>query len=151
MLRVSDPDLIAHWPFRENLKDHSESGPVHSTITALKYGESGGQIAPNSTGRKPFLEVPCDLVYRGQAIFHAPAGSTRKKPKWFGDILSQFGSGNPPGVAGLGPHQYRNDPSPTAQSNYRNLHFGIDNGHLGAWTDCGRPGQAVKISAHFQQ
>ena len=35
----------------------------------------------------------------------------------------------------------------TAQSNYRNLHFGIDNGHLGSWTDCGRPGQAVKISA----
>src|SRR5690606_20843168 len=33
-----------------------------------------------------------------------------------------------------------------AQSNYRNLHFGIDNGVQSAgWHDCGRPGNAVFI------
>ena len=34
----------------------------------------------------------------------------------------------------------------TAQANYRNVHFGIDNGKLDpVWTDCGRPGRAVQI------
>lgn len=33
----------------------------------------------------------------------------------------------------------------TAQSNYRNLHFGIDAGRLDGWKDCGRPGRAVQI------
>ncbi len=33
-----------------------------------------------------------------------------------------------------------------SQPNYRNVHFGIDQGHTDAqWTDCGRPGNAVFI------
>lgn len=33
-----------------------------------------------------------------------------------------------------------------SQSNYRNVFFGIDNGHTEeAWTDCGRPGNAIFI------
>lgn len=31
----------------------------------------------------------------------------------------------------------------TTQSNYRQLSFGIDNGRLGDWMDCGRPGSAI--------
>ncbi|MCE2436064.1 MAG: hypothetical protein J4F29_24595 [Candidatus Latescibacteria bacterium] len=53
MLRVSDPDLIAHWPFREDLKDHSES--------SLSI-QNQDRKAPNSTGRKPFWKFPATCL-----------------------------------------------------------------------------------------
>src|SRR5262249_21786284 len=35
-----------------------------------------------------------------------------------------------------------------AQPHYRHLHFGIDDGQLDpGWTDCGRPGSAVKVAS----
>jgi hypothetical protein len=34
-----------------------------------------------------------------------------------------------------------------SQSNYRNVHFGIDSGTEPKWTDCGRPGNPVYITA----
>jgi hypothetical protein len=35
----------------------------------------------------------------------------------------------------------------TSAANYRNLHFGIDAGVTGEWTDCGRPGNAIHVFA----
>ena len=32
-----------------------------------------------------------------------------------------------------------------AQANHRNLHFSIDAGTPGRWTDCGRPGTAIQV------
>ena len=60
MLQVSDPDLIAHWPFREDLKDHSESG-LSIQNYGVEIGESGGQKSAQFNGAETFLEVPCDL------------------------------------------------------------------------------------------
>jgi hypothetical protein len=63
-----------------------------------------------------------------------------------GDIVSKF---DPDARRGFSLGVVTNSGvTTTAQSNYRNVHFGIDNGRLdAAWTDCGRPGRAVQIQA----
>ena len=143
MLRVSDPDLIAHWPFREDLKDHSESGLAIQNH-GVEIGESGGQRSAQFNGAETFLEVPCDLSL-GTGDFSCAGWIHTEETEVVGDILSQF---DPETRQGWQVSVLTNTGmTSTAQSNYRNLHFGIDNGHLGAWKDCGRPGQAVKISA----
>ena len=143
MLRVSDLDLIAHWPFRENLKDHSESG-LSIQNHGVEIGESGGQKSAQFNGAETFLEVPCNLSI-GTGDFSCAGWIHTEETEVVGDIISQFDPETRQGwqISVL----THTGMTSTAQSNYRNLHFGIDNGHLGSWTDCGRPGQAVKISA----
>lgn len=143
MLRVSDPDLIAHWPFREDLKDHSKSG-LSIQNHSVEIGESSGRRSAQFNGAESFLEVPCNLSL-GTGDFSCAGWIYTEETEVVGDILSQF---NPETRQGWQVSVLTNTGmTSTAQSNYRNLHFGIDNGHLGSWTDCGRPGQAVKISA----
>ena len=63
-----------------------------------------------------------------------------------GDIISNF---NPDIRRGFSLGVVTNSGmTTTTQSNYRNVHFGIDNGNIdSAWIDCGRPGNAVHIPA----
>ncbi len=63
-----------------------------------------------------------------------------------GDIISNF---NPEIRRGFSLGVVTNiEMTTTTQSNYRNVHFGIDNWNIdSAWTDCGRPGNAVHIPA----
>ena len=105
MLRVSDPDLIAHWPFRENLKDHSESG-LSIQNHGVEIGESGGKK------KRP--------IQRGGSLSGSSLRSVFRDRRFFMRRMDLYGrnrsgrrhpqpirSGNPPGMADLGPHQYR--------------------------------------------
>ena len=88
MLRVSDPDLIAHWPFRENLKDHSKSG-LSIQNYGVEIGESGGQRSAQFNAAETFLEVPCDLSI-GTGDFSFAGWIHTDESEVVGDILSQF-------------------------------------------------------------
>ena len=63
-----------------------------------------------------------------------------------GDIVSQF---DPTARHGFGLSVITNTGvTSTAQANYRNIHFGIDQGDkTTTWIDQGRPGNAVQVKA----
>ena len=60
-----------------------------------------------------------------------------------GDVVSKFDPARRNGFE----LSIRNNVGVTnSQSNYRNVHFGIDAGHIDAeWKDCGRPGNNVYV------
>ena len=88
MLRVSNSDLIAHWPFREDLKDHSESG-LSIQNHGVEIGESDGQRSAQFNGAETFLEVPCNLSI-GTGDFSCAGWIYTEETEVVGDILSQF-------------------------------------------------------------
>jgi hypothetical protein len=62
-----------------------------------------------------------------------------------GDILSKFDQAS---RRGFNFSVVTNTGVNCAQSNWRHIHFGIDNGQVSQpWTDCGRPGNAVLVFA----
>jgi hypothetical protein len=111
----------------------------------------GGQpgTAARFDGHRSVIEVPDhDALRFGAGDFSIAAWvrSDLSGADVVGDILSQFDPDRRRGVqlavvtnAGV---------TSTAQANYRQLHFGIDDARVDpAWTDCGRPGNAVKVAA----
>lgn len=105
-----------------------------------------GMPAARFNGVDAFLEVPAELaprlgaddftlslrVFTEAALDDAP-----------GDLLGKYDPDTRTGV---------NFSLPTfsgvsnSQPNHRNIHFGVDAAHRGdAWTDCGRPGNAVFV------
>src|SRR5262249_683826 len=60
-----------------------------------------------------------------------------------GNIISQY---DPTTRRGFNLNIKNHAGMTSSQSNYRNVHFGIDNGRSdGIWEDCGRPGNSVFI------
>ncbi len=103
---------------------------------------------PSSTAGIAIVEIPYhDALDLGAGEFTVSAWvdigtSADDNP---GDILSQFDPAKRRGV-NLGVKTLQG--VTVAQSNTRNVEFGIDNARLEAdWTDCGRPGNAVFVFA----
>lgn len=60
-----------------------------------------------------------------------------------GEILSKYDPSTRRGFT----LAVRTNQAVTSSSNYRNLHFGIDNARDGEWRDCGRPGNGIYVMA----
>lgn len=143
--------LVAHWKLAGDAKDQSgnENHALNRGVDLNAPGpdEISGRAA-GFDGRSGYLEVPLsDSLRLGKREFSISlwARTDRRLDDVLGDLVScydpatrtgfQFGILNYAGVA-------------SAQSNYRNLHFGIDAARLDPkWTDCGRPGNNLCVFA----
>jgi len=147
-----DTGLIGYWPFREDCDDHSGSGlSVRNVKVELVATGAGG---PPSTAAR-FNGLDSYLLVQDHPALHLGTGdfsialwvcTDGKNGDVIGDILCKF---DPEARRGFGLSVVTNGGvTHTTQANYRNLHFGIDNGRIDdAWTDCGRPGNAVKVAS----
>jgi hypothetical protein len=143
--------LIGHWPLAGDPADHSPTGlPTASAGVDLTATGPGGRpgTAARFDGRTSRLEVADHPALRfgtGEltvaAWVDAPAEADVA-----GSLVSPV---DPSCRRGLNLDVVTNGGvTSTAQANYRQLHFGIDDGRTDpAWTDVGRPGEAVQVAA----
>lgn len=139
--------LLALWQLSENALDSSGHGwHAENHGVVFDTGAADGHKAARFDGRGAYLEVPSQ---------HAPQWGTgdfsvalwvcteRVLDDALGDLLSQY---DPERRRGFNLGITHCSGVANSQPNYRNLHFGIDNGREDKeWTDCGRPGNAVFI------
>ena len=132
--------LAAHWPLNGNAND--SVGQNHGVARNVAYTAGPGGTGPGAAlfnGRDSVIEVPhAPALDLGSQDFSIAVWVRCEKPMRgvFGDILSKFDAQRRRGinfcVAGSAP-------SYNAMSDARHVHFGIDDGYLGDWEDCGKP------------
>lgn len=133
--------LIGHWPFDKDCEDHSDSGltvrPVNVALDA-EGARFNGLDSCMLVQDHPALRLGTGDF--SVAVWIQTDGDV------VGDILCRF---DPDARRGFGLSVVTNSGvTSTAQANYRNLHFGIDQGRSDAnWRDEGRPGSAVQVKA----
>lgn len=129
--------LIAHWKLVKDFKDHSGNGH-HLVNHGVQFHSTGGAVFD---GRKSWLHAPkSDSLQLGDNEFTISAWirTERELDDVLGDVMSWYDPESRTGVT-LGLMNYAGVTS--AQSNWRNVSFGIDAGRLApSWVDCGRPG-----------
>ena len=137
-----DTGLIAHWPLATDAND--ALGIHDGDARGVQY--HGG--AAVFDGRAAHIEVPSHPnLQPGTSDFSIAVRihTAEILDHVLGDIVSTFDSSARRGInlclmnfAGV----------TSAQSNYRNVFFGIDNGKLDSeWTDSGRPGNNLMVWA----
>jgi len=132
--------LIAHWPLQQDTRDITETHhgtPQHITFTdgpggnlskAAQFTHPNSSVEVPSSGNLQLTNqdfsiaawIRCDTPMRGA----------------FGDILSKF---DPVCRSGLNLQVSGSTAGYSAMSDTRHIHFGIDDGYVGPWTDCGKP------------
>jgi len=142
--RPPDDGLVGYWKLSVDAKDYSGYSR-HGESRNIKYGPGG---FAEFNGRDAYVEIPFnEALDLGVGEFTVSAWvdigtSGDDNP---GDILSQFDPARRRGF-NLGVKTLQG--VTVAQSNTRNVEFGIDNARLEPdWTDGGRPGNAVFVFA----
>ncbi len=136
--------LVGHWKLVDDCRDFSGRGN-----DAVNHGvELAGPDGAVFDGIKAYLEVPdSDSLRLGTGDYSIAVWVHTKAEldDVLGDILSKYDPATRTGVT-LSIMNYAGVTS--AQSNYRNLLFGIDAGRIDPeWTDCGRPGNNFYVNA----
>jgi len=145
----AEDGLIAHWKLSGNARDSSGHG-LHAENHGAKFNVQGPhgkrRGAVQFDGKSSFLNVPnSDCLGLGTSDFSILTWvhTDESLDDVPGDILNKF---DPDSRTGF---QLSLDSRPgvtSSQSNWRNLHFGIDSGQSETkWTDHGRLGKAVLI------
>jgi len=139
----------AHWKLAADCQDasgHAHHGLNHGVTFATVAGHRAAQF----DGRTSWIEVPSHPALQpGTNDFTIAAWvclpDEAAQDDVYGDILSQF---DPATRRGFNFRITHNAGVTTSQSNTRHVHFGMDNGQgPPAWTDHGRPGNAVLVFA----
>lgn len=143
--------LIAHWPFRQDCEDRAGYGLTvrNHGVKLSAEGPAGRSGAAVFNGQDAYLEVEHHPALNLGTSDFSIAGWVYTEPTRsdvVGNIVSKF---DPQTRQGMQLYILSSTGvTSTAQPNYRNLHFGIDHARFDlAWTDCGRPGNAVQIMA----
>lgn len=135
--------LIAHWKLCDECKDHS--GNEHH---AVNHGVNFALTAGALFSGRAWLEVPtCDALQLRKRPFSIAVWihTEAELDDVLGDVLSQYDPATRTGVT-LSIMNYAGVTS--AQSNWRNVFFGIDAGRIAPeWTDCGRPGNCQYLKS----
>ena len=135
-----NPELIAHWPFRGDCNDvmRMNHGIAHN-VSFAKGPDASPESAAMFNGRDSVIEVPdSDTLHLGSNDFSIAVWMRCEKPmrSVFGALLNKFDSAQRCGfnfyIAGSAPGY-------NAMSEQRFVHFGIDDGYVSAWEDCGKP------------
>lgn len=148
---VLESGLIAHWRLAgdsEDVSGQEHHGTNHGAdLTAAgPNGKTNG--AAEFDGRAAYIEVANNPALQlGQSDFSISVWIHTEQilDDVLGDIVSKY---DPTTRTGLN-FSIQNYAGVTShQSNWRNLHFGIDNGQAeSSWTDCGRPGNNLRVYA----
>jgi hypothetical protein len=131
---------IAHWPLTADGTDatgNGHDGAVHGVTFDAKEGAL-------FDGRASYIEVPqVGGLNPGEGDFTISVWihTEAELDDTLGDIVTKYDPATRKGL-NFGIMNYHGVVN--AQSNYRNLFFGLDNGAESAgWKDCGRPGNSV--------
>ncbi|MEX2168081.1 MAG: LamG-like jellyroll fold domain-containing protein [Pirellulales bacterium] len=136
---AADEELVGYWKLQGDCQDYSGHN---------NHGRNQGVDLNSSkfNGRDASIEVAdaeslhfADGDFSVSAELCAQADLTDA----FGDLLSKF---DPVHRRGFNLTLSSNSSGYNAQSNLRQLFFGVDNATSGEWTDCGRPGDQANIS-----
>ncbi len=135
---------IAHWTLSGDCIDHS-GGNHHAVNHGVKLDDTDGAVF---NGRDAWLEVPSSEKLRlGSGPFSLAVWvyTDAKLDDVLGDVFSWYDPDTRTGV-NLSLMNYAGVTS--AQSNWRNILFGIDADHLDPqWTDRGRPGNCRYVKS----
>lgn len=137
------PKPVAHWPLAGDARD--VSGNNREAINHGVKFEDGSAVFD---GIDSWMEVPAAKCFRpGNKPFTLSVRihTDGKLDDVLGDILACYDPAARKGFL-LSLMNYAGVTS--AQSNWRNLHFGIDDGRIDPeWTDCGRPGTNQQVKS----
>ena len=134
------PQPIAHWPLQEDARD--AAGQNHGMAQSVEFGEGPGGTAPKAAlfnGRDGMIEVPDAAALRlGNQDFSIAIRIRCAMPMRgvFGDVLAKF---DPVCRCGLNLQIAGSSAGYSSMSDTRHVHFGIDDGYVGEWEDCGKP------------
>ena len=135
--------LVGHWPLTDDCRDHSGNHNHGINRGVVFVGDSA-----NFNGADAYVEVPdAPTLDLGTGDFSICVWihSEAQLKDVLGDILSKF---DPATRVGVNFSLMNYVGATSAQSNYRNVFFGIDGGESKPqWTDCGRPGNNRMIWA----
>lgn len=140
----ADDGLIAHWKLEKDARD--SSGQNHHAVNhGVQFDLEGSAVF---NGRDAWLEVPVsDSLKPGRKSFSVAAWihTEQNLDDVLGDVMSCY---DPATRTGFNLSLMNYAGVTNAQSNWRNLLFGIDAGHVDpAWTDCGRPGTNQQVKS----
>jgi hypothetical protein len=133
--------LVGHWKLQGDCKDYSGKGN-HGTGRNVTFGGGVSATAQGAVvlnGRDSLIEVPdAESLQVGTGDFSLSAWV---KPEGtmstvFGDIVSKFDAQR---RRGLNFHLAGSSSGYQSMCDARHVHFGLDDGHLGPWEDCGKP------------
>ena len=137
---VTPTQLVARWPLTADARD--VIGSAHGTPENVHFG--GGRFgAPTHgaqfNGRDSRIQVPsASAMNLGVGDFSITVWVRCETPlrSTLGDLVSKF---DPQTRRGINLHVAGSSPAYCAMSDTRHVHFGIDDGYLGQWTDHGKP------------
>lgn len=129
--------LVGYWKLATDTKDASKNNWQGTTQGDLEF--SNGYADFNGTNS--WLEIPGAGVKPGKGDFSISVwiDTDAASDDIPGDIVSQYDFKKQKGF-----HlSLKSNASPTSQSNYQQLTFGIDDNHASPWVDYGKPGNAL--------
>lgn len=143
------PDLIAHWKLTDNARDYS-GNELHGEARHLSFVDSTDNKEQGKSasfdGRSSFVEVSDNRQLQlGKEEFSLAMWihTEQNLDDTLGDLMSKF---DPKKRRGFNFSIQNFAGVTSSQSNYRHVHFGIDNGQSESqWTDHGRLGEAILI------
>ena len=148
---MADKDgLIAHWPLAEDCRNRTDAD-LSVVSRGVTFETLDGHAAARFNGVDSAIEVgDHERLRLGGGDFSVAAwlhtAPAAGGGDIVGDLVNKFDGDARRGFNLL--VQTQTGVTQTTQSNYRHLQFGIDNAAGDEqWTDCGRPGDAIKIAA----
>lgn len=135
--------LIGHWPLTSDGRDHSDVG--HATHAHRVAFENDGALFNGRDSEIRVSDHPALALGANDFTISAHVHTEETLSDVIGDIASKF---DPIARRGFNFNIVEHQGMATCQANYRNVHFGIDDGKQDdGFTDCGRPGAAKQIAA----
>lgn len=134
---TSGNGLVGHWKLQGDTQDSSGLGN-HGRNLGAELTSEGAKF----NGRSGYVEIPDHpSLHPGAGDFTLTARiyTDRDPGDAIGDIASKYDPATRRGFT----FGVKTNAVTFSQSNHRQLQFGIDNGRVGEWTDCGRPGNCV--------
>jgi len=129
--------LIGHWRLDGDARDSSGMAH-HGENRGAEFTAQGARF----NGRSGYIEVPDRPALRlgtGDFTLTARVYTERDLDDVVGDIASKY---DPAARRGFN-FGVKTNAVTFSASNDRQVQFGIDNGRIGEWEDCGRPGNCI--------
>jgi hypothetical protein len=140
----AEDGLIGHWRMTRDAQDSSGNG-FHAVNHGVKFGSDGNAVFD---GIDDWLEVPVSKSLKlGKRDFSIATWihTAEQLDDVLGDVLTCYDAKTRNGFT-LSLMNYAGVTS--AQSNWRNILFGIDDAQIDTeWTDCGRPGTTQQVKS----
>ena len=135
--------LVAHWKLSTDAND-SSAGGHHAVNHGVRF-ENGSAVF---NGLDAWLEVPVSKSLKlGRKEFSIAAWvhTDELLDDVLGDVITCY---DPAARKGFTLSMMNYAGVTSAQSNWRNILFGIDDGQIDPeWTDCGRPGTNMQVKS----